>query len=147
MPRPTLKVFKKRKRVFTDVRRSTFVNAISTTADPADVPNLSPRPTCSGCSTNSKDSVSKKKISGNLFDYETYKTDLNTEETYDLITLQQIQCLLDKTAVCVKCKQASLKIFPRKRVGLSLTINVRCNVCDNQSSERNSKIINGKNLK
>lgn len=68
MPRPTLKVFKKRKSVFSGVRKPSLTSETPVADVQTNLPSSS-RPSLNS-SVSSKESASKRKVSGNLDDYD-----------------------------------------------------------------------------
>lgn len=70
MPRPTLKVFKKRKSVFSGVRKPSLTSETPVADVQTNLPSSSrPRPSLDS-PVSSKESASKRKVSGNLDDYD-----------------------------------------------------------------------------
>lgn len=131
MPKSSLKVFKKRKRVFTG-------RHIHSQSEVTPRPNeATPEPRSSENSQEPRASTSSKKLSSNLGCYDDYKS---TESCFDLIRLEDLQHLLGKVAVCSKC-HGPLSVFPTNRLGLSVRINIKCNSCSVSASEKNSAVV------
>lgn len=148
MPRPTLKVYKKRKPVFSGVQR--HANKKVTTDSQLDVSESNvpePRPSPSVSDPRPKspaknESSSKKKVGSMIQNYDLYtgEDDDNDIGLYDLVNFKNMTALLNKISVCSRC-QGSLSIFPSNRKGLSCTVNIICNDCKYTVSMNNSKKI------
>lgn len=143
MPRPSLKVYKKRKPVFTGVQKHSKKNQESDSSIQLEDSNVSePRPSVSEPRPESAkdESSSKKKVGAMIHKYDLYSVEEDENDMYDLVSLKKITELLNKIAVCSRC-QGSLSMFPSNRKGLSCTVNVSCINCKYTESMSNSNKI------
>lgn len=87
----------------------------------------------------SSTSSSSKKFAKNIQKYEelAFKGD---GSSFDIVNLDSIQGLLDQIARCAKC-EGLLSISTENRVGLSVTMKVRCTECEFSVRSSNSKIL------
>lgn len=153
MPRAVGKVFKKRSKVFTGVRKQCLSVSDVTTGRPrpSNEPDseVRPRPSSetSTLQANSEpqsrptSSSSSKKLSCNLNAYQQYIDNTSSDECYDLVSMSNIQNLFSQVAVCTKC-HGHLSVFADNRLGLSVKIHVKCLSCGFEVSERNSPTVN-----
>lgn len=127
MPRPSLKVFKKRK----NIGKPKCVSVRPT--------NITPQP----LPTNSKTiSSSKKKIAKQEEQYSIFSNNGNEKDTYDLVNLDKIEVMLSNIAVCKDCS-GKLSVSTNRRLGLSVEISFKCNNCLLNISKRNdNELIN-----
>lgn len=139
---PRLKV-KKRKHQFYGVQKQDISRVSSA---PNDCPR--PRPSTSTESrpspvgdelTEPKSSASKRKVSSNLDSYDKYTDD---DKCNDIINLFRLEKLMENIAVCRKCG-GSLSIVTSDRLGLSVTVTIKCNDCDYEVSAKNSEKLSG----
>lgn len=129
MPRPSLKVFKKRK----NIGKKITVLGIST----------SPRPTNSTPGPSLKiptESSSSKKIAKQQSQYNVFSEDDNNS-SYDIVNLKKIEEMLQNIAVCKECN-GNLSVSTDQRLGLSVVISFQCNDCGIKTSKRNDNELN-----
>lgn len=151
MPRAPTRVFKKRKRSFNGIQVQQLRKLV------CDL-ERTPRPSTStntdqdlglvdfDVSTpdivEASESSSKKKIGSSLDHYDKYEAENDNEYCNDIINLSDLETLLSEIAVCVKCS-GPLSIHKRNRLGLSLTVCIKCNDCGYEVSSKNSKQLAG----
>lgn len=140
MPRPTVK---KRKHKFNGVQKQDIAQESSVQNESdclMESHSSSHRPSLDSSDVQKpRSSVSKQKVFSHLDSYEKYTDD---GECNDIINLNKFEKLMSKIAVCVKCS-GSLSIVTSNRLGLSVTVSIKCNDCDYKVSDKNSEKLSG----
>ncbi|KAG8271738.1 hypothetical protein J6590_056214 [Homalodisca vitripennis] len=147
MPKSNLNVFRKRKRVFTGQHVHSKSEVVSEVVD--NLEELQSRPSSSSTSVDSEVcnvepttiSSSSSKISSNFDAYSAYEDCDKIKNCYDLVSVQLLQNLMSQIVVCSKC-QGALSLYSSNRLGLSFKLNLKCNDCNYQVSEKNSPTVN-----